>query len=765
MKKACTAVFFSLLLSVFLNTSSCAKPSSDKFIQPLILIDYNDESSMTNTGGITGGDAEQPGTLSAAIVSDNGFRRGEYGCAVKIDYDAPNPGDYTFYWMKLGKQIRGKTDTTTSLNLSQYNYLSFWIKGTPELSKIKVEIHQDTDSNGIFVFGKDISSFVYTDLYMNGKIDSGWKKVLIPLANFAGIKDWSKMLELVFVFENSSGTPSGAVYIDDIVFGYRSPQLLIAKAGKEIKSPDERSFKINGVGSKQCLTFKGANTLSINADSVNDNPVMESVRFEYSVDKGATWRTIDYDYDVSRKTYTINWNPDNSRELARYQLRAVSSDIWGTEKPTAVLVDCPVQSMSDDEFLDMVERKAFDFFNDHQNMQTGLFADTTGGGDASIASTGFGLAALAIGAERGWISKEDARNRVILALDSFLPKTAGAETFAEGKYGFFYHFLDPNTGKRAGSSEISTVDTAILVAGAITAGEYFGADVKEKAAKIYSNVEWSKFLSKEYPVKNMYSMGWSPEKGVLDSYWDYYTDEGVLITLLAIGSPSEPAPPEVFYAWTRKSNAYGKGKDFVYSWCGALFSYQYANVWFDFRGLVDKDKINWFENSTNATIANRQFCIDNAQKHKTFGPNSWGITSMARPEGYTMHFGVPPSGNGNPEFDGTISPTGPAGSIVFTPYLSLSALKYMYLNYPRLWGQYGLRDSFNVDKNWYSPVYYGIGEAMVLLPIENFRTGFIWKNFMKNAYVQNALKKASFRKAQKRSPTGETSLPRRQAGR
>jgi hypothetical protein len=120
---------------------------------------------------------------------------------------------------------------------------------------------------------------------------------------------------------------------------------------------------------------------------------------------------------------------------------------------------------------------------------------------------------------------------------------------------------------------------------------------------------------------------------------------------------------------------------------------------------------------------------------------------MSRPEGYTMHFGVPPTGNGEPEYDGTVSPTGPAGSIVFTPYLSLSALKYMYLNYPRLWGQYGFRDSLNIEHNWYASTYYGIGEAMILLPIENFRSGFIWKNFMKSMYIKEALRRAGFTKA------------------
>jgi len=750
-KTAGIAIFFSLLFSVFLNTLSLAKADSDeKFVRPLILNDYNAESLTSLSGALSGGDEESPGTVYATISTNNGFRRGDLGAAVRLDYDVLNPGDYSFYWLKLGKAVRGKSDTTETTDLSRYNYLSFWVKGIPDLGKVKVEIHQDVEPNGMFVFGKDVSGYVYTDPYMDGAIDSKWKKVIIPLSDFSTIKDWSKMLELVFVFENKNGVPKGTIYLDDIIFGYRPASVLMEKNAKELKVPVENSFKVNGVGSKQCLTFKGTNTLSINAESINDNPFIESVRFEYSADKGATWKTIGVDYDVSKRAYKIDWRPDNSRELSRYEVRAVVEDIRGNEKATNALIDCPIQPMTDDEFLNMVERKAFDFFADHQNMETGLFSDTSGGGDASIASTGFGMTALCIGAERGWISKEEARQRVSLSLDAFLPKAEGQESLAEGKYGFFYHFLDPHTGKRAGKSEISTVDTAILVAGAITAGEYFGGDIKDKAEKIYARVEWDKFLSKEYPMKNMFSMGWSPERGFLESYWDYYTDEGILVTLLAIGSPTHPAGPEVFYAWARQKGSYGKGAEFIHSWHGALFSYQYANAWFNFQDMTDKQGINWFENSTNATITNRQFCIDNAEKYKGFGPNSWGITSMARPEGYTMHFGVPPTGNGEPEYDGTISPTGPAGSIVFTPYLSLSALKYMYINYPRLWGQYGFRDSFNYEKNWYSPIYYGIGEAMILIPIENFRSGLIWKYFMKNKHVTDALDKAGFTKVKKR---------------
>lgn len=749
-KKIYSAIFFLILFTAFLNALSLAKETSareGKFIQSLILSDYNQDSIITNLGGLSGGKEELPGIAYATIVSDNGLRRGDSGAAAMVDYDVSKPGEYSFYWIKLGKELTGRIGVTATLDLIQYNYLSFWIKGTPDLKKMKVELHQETNGNGTFEYGKDITSFVYTDLYMNGPIGAKWKKVLIPLADFAAIKDWSKMLELVFVFENKLDTPKGAVYIDDILFGYRPSIVLMAKGTKETNAPIESSFKVNDVGSKQCLTFKGANTLSINAERAQENPFLENVRFEYSVDKGSTWRVIGVDYDTSKRTYKVSWQLDNSREPARYQVRAVAADIWGNEKPTGVLIDCPIQPMSDDEFLNMAENKAFDFFNDHQDQKTGLFADTTGGGDASIASTGFGLAALCVGAERGWITKEGARKRALLALDAFLPKAEGVEPLADGRFGFFYHFLNIHTGKRANRSEISTIDTAILVAGALTAGEYFGGEVKNKAKKLYENVEWNKFVGREKgPLFNLFSMGWSPERGFLESYWDYYTDETILINLLAIGSPTHPVAPDVFYSWVRNKGAYDNGQPFIYSWHGALFSYQYANVWFDFRDIIDKQGVSWYENSKNATLANRQFCIDNADKLKGFGPNCWGITSMARPQGYTMHFGVPPAGNGEPEYDNTLSPTGPAGSIVFTPYLSLSALKYMYINYPRLWGQYGLRDSFNLEKNWYSPIYYGIGEAMILLPIENFRSSLLWKNFMKNFFVQDALKKAGFTK-------------------
>lgn len=721
-----------------------------KFIKPFILADYSAGTLYTNTGGLSGGDDNKPGTVYATTLRDEGFVRGNDGYAVALDYDVERLGEYTFYWIKLGKEVPGKTGSTECMDLRNYNYLSLWIKGSKEISDIKIEVHQDVNGDGIFTYGQDVTSYVYVSAYINGGlISKDWNKVVIPLKAFGKITDWSKASELVFVFENKAGNNKGVVYVDDILFGSRPEDVLYPNGdeSREIKVPDISSFKVNGAAAKSCVSFKGVNDLEIRSESFYQNPALESVRFEYSVDKGNSWKTIGTDYDISGNVHRIDWEPDNSRELYNYQIRAVAQDIRGAEKATNTLLECGVQPITDDEFLNLIEKKAFEFFRDHQDPETGLFADTSGGGDASIASTGVGLGALCIGAERGWIDKEEARKRAIMTLNTFLPKQGESESLAEGRFGFFYHFLNKRTAKRAGKSEISTVDTAILVCGALTAGEYFGQEARDKADQIYRRVEWGQFLCKEPgPWFNNFSMGWSPERGFLDSYWDFYTDESILVSLLAIGSPTYPVDPEAFYAWARMSGSYENIKPFIYTWHGALFSYQYAHLWFDLRGMSDKKGVDWFENTTNATLANRQFCIDNSDKYKGYGPNSWGITSMARPGGYIMHFGAPPTGSGEPQYDGTISPTGPAGSIVFTPYLSTSALKYMYMTHPRLWGQYGLRDSFNLDLNWYAPTYYGIGVGMILIPVENFRTGFIWKNFMKNKYVQDALVKAGFTK-------------------
>jgi hypothetical protein len=442
-------------------------------------------------------------------------------------------------------------------------------------------------------------------------------------------------------------------------------------------------------------------------------------------------------------------NEKNSKSTSENNLELPVQPMESLDKDLLSLKDVEGRNLklTDEELLELISHKAFNFFWENQNPKTGLFADASGSGDASIASTGFGLTALCIGAERGWVDKNEAKNRALKCINTFIKNPNDPNNIiAEGKYGFFYHFLNPRTATRAGGCEVSTIDTALLLCGILTAGEYFGGEIKEAAENVYKTVEWDKLLDK---TPNLFYMGWSPEKGYSEWRWDTYTDETVIINLLAIGSPTHPVSPDVFYAWPRKNGRYKNGQPFIYSWQGALFTYQYAHAWFDFRNKVDKEGVDWWKNSVDATKAGIEFCLDNGQQYKGFGKNSWGISGYYTPSGYTMSHGFPPCLSENPGYDGTITPSGPAGSIVFTPIESLDALRNFYNNLPKLWGPHGFKDSFNLDNNWYSPLYFGLGEGITLLMIENFRTGFVWEYFNKNEHIKDAINKLGFRNYRK----------------
>ena len=349
-----TASFFCVLLAGFLNISSAQNnPTVQKrlYAAPIVVYNCDGGSLITNLGSLSGGDETQPGFTFTTLIPDEDYTKGHSGYSLKLDFDVSNMGEYSFYWMKLGKELADKKGATACLNLTDYNYLSFWIKGGQDGGNIKIELHQDLDNDGFFVFDRDLTSYVYINVYIkNGQITKDWQKVLIPLKDFSKITDWSKMIELVFVFENKVGNQKGFIYLDDIIFGYRPEDILSAIEIKDIASPVESSFTVNGLAAKQCPAFSSVNTLEIKAESVNENPFIESVRFEYSIGNGH-YKTIGADYDVGKKTYKVEWQLDNTREPYSYKLRAVASDIRGNEKATGVLIECGVKPMTDDEFL------------------------------------------------------------------------------------------------------------------------------------------------------------------------------------------------------------------------------------------------------------------------------------------------------------------------------------------------------------------------------------------------------------------------------
>lgn len=349
---------------------------------------------------------------------------------------------------------------------------------------------------------------------------------------------------------------------------------------------------------------------------------------------------------------------------------------------------------------------------------------------ASIASVGYGLAALVIGVERDWISFKKAYDRANRTLDTFINNM-------ESTNGFFYHFVNMKSAKREWNSEVSIIDTGIFICGAILVGEYFGGEIKEKADRLYRQVNWQWYTDKKV---NQFYMGYSDEKGFW-GHWDMYAEQ-LMLYILGVSSPTYPIDKSMYDTIKKPTTDYGDIKDIVYTYCGTLFTYQYSHAWIDFRNKKDSNGIDWFENSIKASLANRKYCIDNSNKFETFSENSWGLTPCVGPSGYSGGYGAKPAiADLDKENDGTISPCGAIGSIVFTPELSIKAIENYYNNFPKLWRKYGFIDAYNLEnkKQWYSKEYIGIDKGISMIMIENYLSELIWKVFMKNEYVLKGL--------------------------
>ena len=370
---------------------------------------------------------------------------------------------------------------------------------------------------------------------------------------------------------------------------------------------------------------------------------------------------------------------------------------------------------SDEEFLDKLEHDSILYFVCETNPANGLIKDSSRpGAPSSVAAVGFGLVALCIGDSRKWIDTKEAYDRVLRTLLTFRDKVPN-------EHGFFYHFLHMSTGQRVWNSEVSSIDTALFLAGALFCGEYFkGTEVEKVARGLYERVDWPWMMN----GKKILCMGWKPEQGFLWYYWDSYS-EAMILYALAIGSPTHPIPREAWFEWKRPVDSY-KDFELIYCYTGSAFTYQYPHAWIDFRNLYENNT-NYFTNSVRALAANRQFCIDKAILYKTYGEDCWGLTACLGPEGY-KGYGAKP---GEALHDGTIAPSGMGGSMVFDKEAALRGLKYLYDKYGNfLYGKYGFKDAFNIRKNWWAEEYLGIDVGITLLMIENSRTGLVWKKFM-----------------------------------
>ncbi len=398
-------------------------------------------------------------------------------------------------------------------------------------------------------------------------------------------------------------------------------------------------------------------------------------------------------------------------------------------------------SPDDDQFLDGLERASFLFFWEQANPQTGLIKDrcnvrtNDSSLAASIASTGFGLTAICIADQRGYISHADARLRVVRAL-SFLWHKLPTHR------GFFFHFANINTGERIWDSEVSSVDTAILLCGVLTCRQHFeDKDIDQLAHAIYDRVDWS-WLSED---TSLLSHGWTPELGFISSRWDLYS-ELMMVYLLAMGSYSHPLRKDVWFAWKRTQFEYD-GLRYVGSFA-PLFVHQYSQAWFDFRGRRDR-YADYFENSMIATDAHRLFCIGLNTQFPDYSNALWGITASDSAKGYVDWGGPPAMG----PIDGTIAPAAAGGSLPFLPAATMRVLRTIRDHYPGAWCRYGFVDAFNPLTDWYDTDVIGIDTGITMLMAENTRTGFVWQTFMKNPEARHAMDLAGFQPDAGASPT------------
>lgn len=421
-----------------------------------------------------------------------------------------------------------------------------------------------------------------------------------------------------------------------------------------------------------------------------------------------------------------------------------------------VFIDNDDRDTTEDEFLDLLERRAFQYFWSYAYPPTGLIRERASEPEvASIASIGFGLSAICAAQERGWISHAAAYDRVLATLDSFYDDPNDPNDLViSGTHGLFYHFVDIHTGepKWTDVDGVSTIDSALLMAGVLTVKQCFTeTEIVTRATAIYEAADWDWFLNEEGLIR----MCWTPEKGFVcpretgnnEWAWGGY-NEAMILYLLAIGSSTHPIPPA---SWDKWAATYQWGEYDGY-WIllhgpSPLFAHQYSHIWIDFRDKKDA-YASYFRNSRYATLANRAYSRDIWYADPEV--DLWGFSASDGPITDTCtgvaykDYGYPPDPGYN---NGTIAPTAAGGSIVFTPPESISTLQYMYRNYHnRLWGLFGLKDSLNVwcEPDWFDNDYVGISVGATLLMIENYRSNLIWNTFGQNQEITEAMDLVGF---------------------
>lgn len=418
-------------------------------------------------------------------------------------------------------------------------------------------------------------------------------------------------------------------------------------------------------------------------------------------------------------------------------------------------------ALSDDPLVTRLQRGAFSYLIDHSNPRNGLVADTSrAGSPCSIAVVGFALSCYPVGVRNGWTSREDAASRTLAALRFFTESTQSDQRDATGYMGFYYHFLDMQTGRRVWQCELSLVDTALLMAGILTAACYFDGDgpeveIRALAEALYLRVNWRWAQNGTETV----TQGWKPECGFLHYGWEGY-NEATILYVLGLGSPTFPFSPSSYkhwgltYQWENLT-----GTDVLYS--GPLFTHLFSHAWIDFRGIRDdfmrKKNSDYFENTKAAIAVHREYGERNPYDFKGYCRNFWGITAGDGPSGQDLRldgrdqrfFGYMSRGVPYGPDDGTIAPWAMLAALPFDSRAALEGTHHLLKRYPQVCNQDRFSSGFNPTlvadgQGWLSEGWYGLDQGLLAMMIENHLSGLIWKNFRKSPYVRAGLEMAGF---------------------
>jgi hypothetical protein len=428
-----------------------------------------------------------------------------------------------------------------------------------------------------------------------------------------------------------------------------------------------------------------------------------------------------------------------------------------------------------------IEERSFRYFWETVNRKNGLVPDRWPSPSfCSIAAVGFGLTCYPVGVERGWCTRAEARDLTLTTLRFFWNAPQGPETAGKiGHKGFFYHFIDMETGHRFRDVELSSVDTSLLLMGMLFAAEYFDGDdaaeaeIRKLAADIYARADWTWF---QHDGRKQISMGWHPERGLIARNWDGY-NEGMFVYILALGAPKHPIAPDSWQEWTRPYPGFWRGTGETRHLAFApLFGHQYSHVWIDFRGIRDavmrEAGFDYFENSRRATYANRAYCAANPMGWDGYSNEIWGLTACDGPGNYVVDFkgrkaeffgyaARGPLGQPDERDDGTMAPTAALGSLPFAPEIVIPCAQALLREHgDKLYSKYGFLDSFNpsfkdtsletergnVDavRGWYDSDYIGIDQGPIVCMAANHRSDFVWRRMRGCAPVRRGLELAGF---------------------